>query len=305
MTEKRKKAIVRRRIFISLCVTILVASITVITTVVVLVKNALDREPQQNLSSEAVLSSQEIPSSETSDNEKPNISSDLSQSDDLPSTFTTPTGVVLDTNFSRLLLINGDNPLPDDYDTKVREYLVEIDDEYRNNDYVTQIHRDVYPYIAAMVAAAQADGVDLQVWSPFRSYAIQNDLFQKQVARVGGDEEKAATVVARPGTSEHNTGLCADFNMADDAFENTEMYRWMCENAEDYGFILRYPQEKQHITGVIYESWHWRFVGINNAKLINELGVTLEEFIEMREIDPTIDMYGDDSAKDADEQIID
>ncbi|MBQ8794101.1 MAG: M15 family metallopeptidase, partial [Clostridia bacterium] len=189
-----------------------------------------------------------------------------------------------------------------DYDTKVREYLVEIDPQYRNNNYVTQIHKDVYPYITAMVAAAQADGVNLKVWSPFRSYAIQNDLFQKQVNRVGGDEEQAATVVARPGTSEHNTGLCADFNMAGDAFESTPMYTWMCENAEDYGFILRYPKDKQHITGVIYESWHWRFVGINNAKEINELGVTLEEFIEMKKFDPTMDMYGDDSAA---EQIID
>ena len=145
-----------------------------------------------------------------------------------------------------------------------------------------------------MVAAAQADGVDLRVWSPFRSYAIQQDLFQKQLDRVGGDSEKAATVVARPGTSEHNTGLCADFNMASDAFEQTEKFTWMCENAEDYGFILRYPKDKQHITGVIYESWHWRFVGINNAKEINELGVTLEEFIEMKNIDPATDMYGDD-----------
>ena len=60
---------------------------------------------------------------------------------------------------------------------------------------------------------------------------------------------------------------------ASDAFENTEMYTWMCENAEDYGFILRYPQSKQEVTGVIYESWHWRFVGINNAKEINKLGI--------------------------------
>lgn len=148
-----------------------------------------------------------------------------------------------------------------------------------------------------MVAAAQADGVDLRVWSPFRSYAIQNDLFQKQVARSGGDEDLAATVVARPGTSEHNTGLCADFNMADDAFEQTEMYKWMCENAEDYGFILRYPKDKTDITGVIYESWHWRFVGINNAKEINALGVTLEEYVEMKNLNPAADMYGDDSAK--------
>ena len=140
---------------------------------------------------------------------------------------------------------------------------------------------------------------------PYAIAQLENDmLFQKQVNAQGGDEEKAATVVARPGTSEHNTGLCADFNMADDAFESTSMYTWMCENAEDYGFILRYPKGKEHITGVIYESWHWRFVGINNAKEINELGVTLEEYIEMKNLDPTIDMYGDDDYKQP-EQIID
>lgn len=217
------------------------------------------------------------------------------ESEDTPSIFVTPTGIELDTKFSRLLLINGKNPLPDEYDTNVRDYLVEIDDEYRNNDYVTQIHKDVYPYITAMVAAAQADGVDLQVWSPFRSYSIQNDLFQRQVDRAGGDEAKAATVVARPGTSEHNTGLCADFNMADDAFESTDMFTWMCENAEDYGFILRYPKDKIDITGVIYESWHWRFVGIEVAKEINELDMTLEEYIEYKKLDPAMDMYTDDS----------
>lgn len=234
-----------------------------------------------------------------------NIDTSSTESEETPPVFVTPTGVELDAKFSRLLLINGSNPLPDDYDTNVRDYLVEIDENYRNNNYVTQIHKDVYPYITAMVAAAQADGVDLKVWSPFRSYSIQNDLFQKQVERVGGDEAKAATVVARPGTSEHNTGLCADFNMADDAFEQTEMFTWMCENAENYGFILRYPEEKQSITGVIYESWHWRFVGIEVAKEMNSLGMTLEEYVEYKNLDPTMDMYTDDSANKGTEQIKD
>ena len=288
MTEKRRKAIIRRRIFIALLAAVFAVLIALIAVIVAVIKSGLDTNDNNSSDITYVSSEQNTtPSSEdSSSKEDPTYT---------PETVVTPTGVELDANFGRLLLINGEHALPDDYDTNVREYLVEIDDEYRNNDYVTQIHRDVYPYITAMVAAAQAEGVNLQVWSPFRSYAIQNDLFQKQVARVGGDEAKAATVVARPGTSEHNTGLCADFNMASDAFESTDMYRWMCEHAEDYGFILRYPKEKQHITGVIYESWHWRFVGINNAKEINELGVTLEEYIEMKKLDSTIDMYSDDS----------
>lgn len=289
MTNKRKKAIIRRRIFFAFCATVVIAAIVTVSAVVILIKNAIndnnDKEQSSELVSSEDISSEQIAASEPE--------------------YVTLGDYTLDASFSRLLLINGENPLPEDYDTNVREYLVEIPDEYRNNDYVTQIHKDILPYVTAMVANAQADGVNLQVWSPFRSYAIQNDLFQKQVERVGGDEAKAATVVARPGTSEHNTGLCADFNMASDTFETTPMYTWMCENAEDYGFILRYPKEKEHITGVIYESWHWRFVGINAAKEINELGLTLEEYIEQKNIEPTVDMYGDDSAKDAAEQIVD
>ena len=290
MTNRRKKAIIRRRIFISIVAAMLAAIIALITIIVVLVKNNFNKE---NVSSSYTSISSNIDTSSTA----PSSSNPSSKVDTTPEPeiFVTPTGIELDANFGRLLLINGEHALPDDYDTKVREYLVEIDDEYRNNDYVTQIHKDVYPYITAMVAAAQKDGVNLQVWSPFRSYAIQNDLFQKQVNRVGGDEVKAATVVARPGTSEHNTGLCADFNMASDAFESTEMYDWMCQNAQDYGFILRYPKSKQNVTGVIYESWHWRFVGINYAKEIKELGITLEEYVELKNLDPAMDIYGDDS----------
>lgn len=289
MSERRRKAIIKRRIFISLVVLTLAVLIALGAVLTAVIKNSFKTDTSDNNSSEPVSSVSDTQSDISSDSE--------TLTDDKPSTFVTPTGVTLDADFGRLLLINGENPLPDDYDTKVREYLVEVDKQYRNNDYVTQIHKEVYPYITAMVAAAQADGVDLRVWSPFRSYAIQNDLFRRQVERSGGDENLAATVVARPGTSEHNTGLCADFNMADDAFEQTEMYKWMCENAEDYGFILRYPKDKTDITGVIYESWHWRFVGINNAKEINSLGVTLEEYVKMKNLDPAADMYGDDSAK--------
>lgn len=310
MTEKRRKAIIRRRIFIAAVSAVLAAFIALITVMVVsLKKDNRNTAESSDISGVTSPESSSEPSTSSSDGSSSGgestapVGTDTSsktQSSNKPDGSqgeNTSSSGNLDPEFSRLLLINGENPLPDDYDTEVRKYLVEIDSKYRNNNYVTQIHRDVYPYITAMVAAAQADGVQLYVWSPFRSYSIQNDLFQKQVARVGGDENKAATVVARPGTSEHNTGLCADFNMADDAFESTPMYKWMCENAEDYGFILRYPKDKQSVTGVIYESWHWRFVGINQAKEINKLGVTLEEYVKMKNIDPNTDMYGDDDYK--------
>ena len=182
------------------------------------------------------------------------------------------------------MLVNGENPLPEEYDYEGN--LTTIPDEYINGS-LKQIDKDVWPYMKAMIDAAWADGVKLFVWSPYRSYSTQNMLFKKQVDRqiakgIPADkaEQEAATVVARPGTSEHHTGLAADFNMADDKFETTEMYAWMQQHAADYGFIMRYSGEKQEITGVIHESWHYRFVGINNAKEMNRLNMCLEEYVE-------------------------
>ncbi len=292
MEEKRltrKQAIIRRRIFLSLVAAVLILVVALVVFIVSAVTGDSDDTKGDN-SSNVSSNTSESAETKVSSEEATDVSSIVSSSSENKTSSSgnvlskpeesSPQNTKLDAEFSMLLLVNGDNPLPEDYDSNVRKDLVEIDKKYRNNDNVTQIHKDVYPYITAMVAAAQKDGVDLKVWSPFRSYAIQKDLFQKQVNRVGGDEDKAATVVARPGTSEHNTGLCADFNMASDSFENTEMYRWMRENAEDYGFVMRYRKDKQPITGVIHESWHWRFVGINHAKQMNKLDMCLEEYVE-------------------------
>lgn len=291
MQEKRltrKQAIIRRRIFLGAVAVVLALVIALAVFIVTSIFSG-DEGKQDSTSTVSPDTSDNSSNTESGaiiknelkdDSKTSNTSSTNSQNS---SGTSSAVDVKLDANFSNLLLVNGENPLPENYDSDVRKDLVEIDAKYRNNNYVTQIHKDVYPYITAMVAAAQKDGVDLRVWSPFRSYAIQKDLFQKQVNRVGGDEEKAATVVARPGTSEHNTGLCADFNMASDAFEKTEMYRWMCDNAEDYGFVMRYRKDKQPITGVIHESWHWRFVGINHAKEMNRLDMCLEEYVEYLE----------------------
>ena len=274
---QRHKAIIRRRIFLSVCAVILAA---VILLIVFAVKAVMSGGEKDNNSSE-VSSVQSDSVSDVSDvSDASEVSSEQSSTPSYPETG--PNG--LDANYTKLLLVNGENPLPEDYDYEGN--LTTIPDKYINGS-LKQIDKDVWPYMQAMIEAAWADGVKLYVWSPYRSYSTQNMLFKKQVDRqiakgVPADkaEDEAATVVARPGTSEHHTGLAADFNMADDKFETTEMYTWMQQHAADYGFVMRYSGEKQSITGVIHESWHYRFVGINAAKEMNRLNMCLEEYVE-------------------------
>ena len=95
----------------------------------------------------------------------------------------------------------------------------------------------------------------------------------------------AAAVVNPPGYSEHNCGLAADLNSPehtglDEGFENTAAFRWLCQHAGEYGFILRYPKGAEEKTEITYEPWHWRYVGVENAAKINASGLCFEEYIE-------------------------
>ena len=128
-----------------------------------------------------------------------------------------------------------------------------------------------------MKAAAARDGLNLWICSGFRSYNYQRDLYNSYVNRDG--KAKADTYSARPGHSEHQTGLAMDINMAGDAFNNTREAKWLAEHCAEYGFILRYPQGKQDITGYKYESWHVRYLGKPLAAEVTDSGLTLEEFL--------------------------
>lgn len=283
---KRQKAILRRNIFLGFCVAVLILFICLVVFIV----SALTKNDKKGTESKPDTTSSQTSSAETSSNED-NSSSENSNSQNTSSK-PTPSlpqkveinGVTLDANFTNLLLVNGKNPLPEDYNYEGN--LTTIPKKYIKGS-LTQIDKDVWPYLQAMLDAALSEGIDIGVWSPYRSYATQKMLFERQVQKqknngVPADqaEDKAATIVARPGTSEHHTGLALDINCADHAFEKTAAYKWLKENAENYGFIMRYSAEKQSITGVIHESWHWRFVGINTAKEINRLGMCLEEYVE-------------------------
>lgn len=142
-------------------------------------------------------------------------------------------------------------------------------------------------YFEQMYAKCLEDtGVVLNTVSAYRTYDFQDGLYTRQVDReisrgLDGEaaELKAATVVARPGTSDHNLGLGIDIGRVTSDFENSKGYRWLDEHAHEYGFVLRYPKNKQGVTHVIYEPWHWRFVGVDAAKVMKEKGLTLEEYL--------------------------
>jgi D-alanyl-D-alanine carboxypeptidase len=136
-----------------------------------------------------------------------------------------------------------------------------------------------------MFDAAAAEGIYLTPVSGYRSYDTQVELYNNKINQMRNQgyspEEapiQAATIVMVPGSSEHNLGYAMDIVSLYESFDQTAEFDWLMENAEDYGFILRYPKGKEDITKVIYEPWHWRYVGVDTARKINASGLTLEEY---------------------------
>ena len=128
-------------------------------------------------------------------------------------------------------------------------------------------------------AAYSEQGLSMNSVSDFRSYDFQKQLYSNYVARDG--RAAADTYSARAGHSEHQTGMAIDVNCAGDAFNNTPEAKWLAENSWKYGFIIRYPQGKENITGYKYESWHIRYVGKEWAKKIYDSGLTMEEYFNL------------------------
>jgi D-alanyl-D-alanine carboxypeptidase len=128
-----------------------------------------------------------------------------------------------------------------------------------------------------MINAAKTEGVVLRMISGFRSYSTQNTLYNNYVARDGKAE--ADRYSARPGHSEHQTGLAFDLNSLEQSFENTKEGKWLAENCWKYGFIIRYPKGKESVTGYMFEPWHVRYLGKEVAKKVYESGKCLEEYL--------------------------
>lgn len=184
-----------------------------------------------------------------------------------------------------MVLVNHTSKMPDDYifDTK------ECGSATAVNKTLQTVACDAF---LEMQKAAAADGVTVWMQSGYRSVKYQTSLYERKTKYYldkGCDNatarEKAAAVVNPPGYSEHNCGLAADLNSPehtglDEGFEKTTAFRWLCEHAGDYGFILRYPKDAEDKTEIIYEPWHWRYVGVENAAKINASGLCFEDYIE-------------------------
>ena len=184
----------------------------------------------------------------------------------------------------RMILVSRTHPITEDYPVETKEC-----------GSATAINKTLQTEAAdaflAMQAAAAKDGVDVRMQSGYRSVSYQKKLYDNktQYYRDKGlseaaAREKAAVIVNPPGCSEHNCGLAADLNSPehttlDTGFADTAAFRWLCENAEQYGFILRYPKEAESVTGITYEPWHWRYVGAENAALLNQSGLCLEDAV--------------------------
>jgi LAS superfamily LD-carboxypeptidase LdcB len=136
----------------------------------------------------------------------------------------------------------------------------------------------------AMADAALADGISLRSVSAYRSYSTQASLYQNYVRRHG--QSQADTFSARPGYSEHQTGLAVDINTASISahFEDTPEYAWLQEHCTEYGFLLRYPQDGEAITGYTFEPWHYRYVGTEVAQFCTQQGLTLEEYLAQQSV---------------------
>ena len=187
----------------------------------------------------------------------------------------------------QLRLVNAANPLPDDFEPETSNIA-----GYEHRPFDMR----AADWLEKMLHDAEQDGCKLYLVSGYRSIGRQRALFQikteelvQQGLSAQQAEQEAARWVARPGTSEHNLGLAADIVSADwytthndltEDFEQTPAFAWLKANCAEYGFILRYPKEKEAVTGISYEPWHYRYVGQEAAKQIMLTGITLEEYLQ-------------------------
>ena len=179
----------------------------------------------------------------------------------------------------RLVLINKQHPIPEEYDFTLGTFTAGMRCDER-----------IIEDLLLMMQAAKDDGVNLEVCSPYRGDNRQEYLFNKKIKNYMGQGMSymeaykiASQIVTVPGASEHQVGLALDiwsdtYKSLDKGFEDTEAGKWLAEHSCEYGFILRYPEGKEYITSIEYEPWHFRYVGREAAMIMKQENICLEEF---------------------------
>jgi D-alanyl-D-alanine carboxypeptidase len=173
-----------------------------------------------------------------------------------------------------LVLVGPGNPFPSWYEPELTEI------------FGIKVDKAVVQPFTEMRTAASKDGISLWISSGYRSDLEQSSLFQREVEEFAKtlptySEAVAAAErsVAKPGFSEHATGLALDLNGVEDNFDTMPAFRWLQKHAHEYGFILRYPKDKQDVTNIKYEPWHYRYVGKEAATAMKESGQCFEEYM--------------------------
>lgn len=184
----------------------------------------------------------------------------------------------------QLVLINKQHSIPEDYEVQLGSIntikgSMQCDERIIND-------------LMDMIKAAKEDNVVLAICSPYRDFSYQEMLFNRKIKRYMNAGmsyleayQLAGQAVTVPGASEHQIGLALDiitdsYTSLDEGFGKTAAGMWLAENSYRFGFILRYPEGKEYITGIEYEPWHFRYVGVDAATVITQNGITLEEFWE-------------------------
>ena len=187
---------------------------------------------------------------------------------------------------ANVLLVNPWNPVPAGYTPD----LVALDEYYGTTG--MEVDRNCLDALTDMIDDCNAAGSRAYVLSSYRSVATQQRLFDRKVDALMGQgmnrddaRKEAAAVVAVPGTSEHHLGLAVDIIdtglwALEEEQEDMPAQKWLMENSWRYGFIFRYPKDKTGVTGIIYEPWHYRYVGLELAQELHTSGLTLEEYLD-------------------------
>lgn len=220
----------------------------------------------------------EVPGGENKDNENENPA-------EKPQEPSTPDDVNMVEDPAAIdALVNKKNNLSSTY---VPEDLVKLEGipTVLENPEINQLRETAYIALKDLFqTATDEEGYELHARSGYRSYGTQRDLYNSYVKNHG--QAAADKYSAKPGQSEHQTGLSMDITCAamnfqlDDTFGNTDEGKWVSENAHRFGFIVRYPKGKEDITGYFYEPWHIRYLGVELATKVYESGLTLEEYME-------------------------